>query len=274
MTTDWHVDPQLARRYADGATDLGLSASVEAHLLACGDCRARINALVPADRLHGIWSTVAAELDAPRPRLAERLLVWLGMGEDGARLVVTTPSLRLSWLTSVALVVGFAALTADYGDRGRLLFLTVAPLLPVAGVAAAFTGVLDPVREIAAAAPYSRFRLVLLRALAVLGTSIGLAAVAGVLAVGDGWAAAGWLLPALALVSTTLALSARFDPVYAGTAVGLVWVVVVWGQEPLRQASFAAFSPTAQVIYLLVTLGATAVVVAARGAYDYDRRGR
>lgn len=274
MTTVWHVDRQLARRYADGATDLALATSVEAHLVACSGCRDVIGAVVPADRLDGIWDGVVAELDASRPRLVERILTRLGMREDTARLVVTTPSLRLSWLASLALVLGFAALTAGSGDRGRLLFLTVAPLLPVAGVAAAFAGPLDPIREVAAAAPYSRFRLILLRALAVLATSIGFAAVAGVLVFDDGWLAAGWLLPALALVSTTLALSARFEPAHAAAAVGLVWVLVVWSHAPLRQVSFAAFAPAAQLVYLLVTVAAVLVVLAARTVFDYDRRSR
>jgi len=274
MTTAWHVDPRLARRYADGAMDLALATSVEAHLVACASCREVIGAVVPTDRLDSIWDGLAAELDAPRPGLVERFLTRLGMREDTARLLVTTASLRLSWLTSLALVLGFAALTAGSGDRGRLLFLTVAPLLPVAGVAAAFAGPLDPVRDVAAAAPYSRFRLILLRALAVLATSIGFAAVAGVLVIDEGWLAVGWLLPALALVSTTLALSARFDPVHAAAAVGLVWVMVVWSHAPLRQVSFAAFAPPAQLVYLLVTIAAVIVVVAARTVFDYDRRSR
>jgi len=274
MTTAWHVDPRLARRYADGAMDLALATSVEAHLVACASCRDVIGAVVPTDRLDSIWDGLAAELDAPRPGLVERFLTRLGMREDTARLLVTTASLRLSWLTSLALVLGFAALTAGSGDRGRLLFLTVAPLLPVAGVAAAFAGPLDPVRDVAAAAPYSRFRLILLRALAVLATSIGFAAVAGVLVIDEGWLAVGWLLPALALVSTTLALSARFDPVHAAAAVGLVWVMVVWSHAPLRQVSFAAFAPPAQLVYLLVTIAAVIVVVAARTVFDYDRRSR
>jgi hypothetical protein len=274
MTTDWHLDPSLARRYATEATDLGLASSVEAHLVGCARCRDLVGALVPTDRLDGIWDAVAAELDAPRPGPVERLLARLGMREDTARLIVTTPSLRLSWLTSLALVLGFAALTAGSGDRGRLVFLTLAPLLPVVGVAAAFAGPLDPIREVAAAAPYPRFRLLLLRALAVLATSVGFAAVAGALVIDDGWLAAGWLLPALALVSTTLALSARFDPAHAGGVVGLVWLLVVWGRAPLRQVSFAAFAPAAQLVYLLVTVAALTVFVAARTVFDYDRRGR
>ena len=63
-------------------------------------------------------------------------------------------------------------------DRGLALFLVVAPLIPVAGVAAAFGPGLDPTWEITVAAPGGGFRLLLLRAAAVFATTFAMASVA------------------------------------------------------------------------------------------------
>ena len=272
MSSAWHLDAGVARRYAEGRTDLPLGASIEAHLIVCPGCRESIGSLVPAGRLDGIWDGVVAGLDAPRPRLVELLLTRLGLGEDAAHLIATTPSLRVSWLSSLVLVSAFAAVAAAQGDRGVLVFLTAAPLLPVAGVAAAYAGVLDPLRRVTEATPYPKFRLLLLRTVAVLVTSVGLAAVAGFAVLGTGWRAAAWLLPALAMVATTLALCARFRPVRAAAAVAAGWVAAVWCHAP--RLSFAAFAPPAQLVYLLVTAVALGAVLTARTRYEYGRSAR
>ena len=41
-TQAWHCDAPMLRRYADGAVDLALAASIEAHLIRCADCRAAL----------------------------------------------------------------------------------------------------------------------------------------------------------------------------------------------------------------------------------------
>ncbi len=79
--TGWHADPTTLARYAADDLPFAAAASVEAHLLACADCRA---ALVPAaaprldvTRLDRIWDDVVDAADAPRPGLVERLLLKL-----------------------------------------------------------------------------------------------------------------------------------------------------------------------------------------------------
>ena len=62
--------------------------------------------------------------------------------------------------------VGVRAAQVD--ERFLRMFLVVAPLGPLAGVAVAFAGGLDPTREIGLAAPYSGLRLLLIRTAAVL----------------------------------------------------------------------------------------------------------
>ena len=102
--SSWHLDPDLAGRYAHGKVGDVLAASVEQHLLACGSCRA----LVPADpgRLDTVWGEVLDTVQAPRQGLLERTMRRLGLSAPTARLLAATPSLRGAWLTGVAVVGG------------------------------------------------------------------------------------------------------------------------------------------------------------------------
>ena len=79
-------------------------------------------------------------------------------------------------------------------ERRRTAFLVLAPLLPLAGVAAAYGRDVDPTYEIGLAAPMRSFGLLLVRALAVLATTSVMAAVAGARARrACSWSAAAWL---------------------------------------------------------------------------------
>jgi len=68
----------------------------------------------------------------------ERTIVRAGVKEHVARLLAATPSLRLSWFCAGTVAIMFTSWVAQTGQRGLLFFLIVAPLLPVAGVAAAY----------------------------------------------------------------------------------------------------------------------------------------
>ncbi len=261
VSAGWHLDADTARRYASGAAGQPFAASAEAHLAACAHCRALLVPLVEAPRLDAIWAEVAERVDAPRPGLIERVLHRVGVGRDTARLLAATPALRVSWLFAVALSLVFAALAADAGPRGTLLFLTLAPVLPVAGVAAAYGRDVDPIHELAAAAPYSGFRLLLLRAAAVVATTMVLSAVGGLLLPVGVTTAAAWLLPALALTTLTLALSARVPLPRAAVAVVACWFAVVVGAQreaggraALAEGDYAAFGAVGQLIALVVLL--------------------
>jgi hypothetical protein len=111
--TAWHVDSDLARRYANGMADLVLAASVEAHVIACPACRETIAATVPAQRLTGIWDAVNAELDAPRRSRVERAMTRLGLRSGLARLTQAAGS---AWQTRRPLTklvpIGMALLLA------------------------------------------------------------------------------------------------------------------------------------------------------------------
>ena len=226
MTGSWHLDDDLLDTYAEGRPlTAALAASVEAHLERCSTCQARLVPVADLPRLDAVWAEVEDVLDAPRTSLLERLLVRAGVAPDTARLVAVTPSLQLSWITGTALALTLALLVAHSGERGVALFLALAPVLPVAGIAVAFGPRTDPMHEVALAAPYSSFRLLLVRSAAVLGATIVLAVPVALLLPSTTLVAAAWLLPALALAVTSLALAARVDPVVSSAALCGLWLV-------------------------------------------------
>jgi hypothetical protein len=142
--TVWHLDPEAIRRYSQGAALPDLAASAEAHLMKCAACRGVISSHVDARRVETIWHEVVDRVDVPRRTWPERMLARLGVGEATARLVAATPTLRGPWLLAVAGVLVLAAWAAQVDERLLGMFLVVAPLGPLAGVAVAFAGGLDP----------------------------------------------------------------------------------------------------------------------------------
>ena len=263
------MDEETLAQYAHGRGPLSVGASVEAHLLSCARCRALLTPAVELDRLERLWDDVVERVDAPRPGMVERLLRLAGVSEDTARLLAATPTLRASWLLAMAAALAFAvfaAIASGVHERGTLLFLTVAPVLPVAGVAVAFHRGLDPAYEIGLAAPYSQFRLLLLRSAAVTAVTCAAALVAGLLLPERALTAAAWLLPALALTSLTLVLARRVDVIYAAGGVGAVWVVTVVSSH-LHVGQFAVFGAAGQLACLAVAAVSLVVLVADRDRY-------
>ena len=129
----------------------------------------------------------------------ERLIRWLGVSTEAARLLVAVPAFRGAWLLGLFVVTIFAGLAALFaGDYGLALFLIVAPLAPVAGVAASFGGDADPCHELVTVTPYSAVRMLLLRTAGVLATSLPVTLLAGLALPGPAWMGVAWLTPAAA----------------------------------------------------------------------------
>ncbi|MDQ4059436.1 MAG: zf-HC2 domain-containing protein [Actinomycetota bacterium] len=268
----WHAEQDILIAYAEGRIDEVSAFSLEAHLPACPSCRAALASVFNRGRLDRVWHEVVDEVDRPRGNAPERFLTSLGVPHHLARLLAATPTLRLSWVLSVAVALGFAVMAARGAEGGALVFLVLAPLVPVAGVAVAYGAVMDPVYEIGLASPTGGFRLLLIRATAVLLTS---ATVAGVAALGlpdAGWTAAGWLLPALALTLLTLAMSTATSAYGAAGTVATLWVVGVTVTEKLAAEHLASFGPDAQMLFAVITIAALLLVVARREGFEVRRR--
>jgi hypothetical protein len=261
-TTEWHLDAELASGYAEGRTGAVLSASVEQHLITCARCRTLMDAEVSADRIDAVLAEVIDRVETPRRSLLERALGQLGVGEGTARLVATTPSLRGAWVTGVIVVLALALATAYSGPHGVALFMALAPVLPVAGVAFAFGPASDPAHQIAAASPYPQLRLLAIRAAFVVATTVLPAAVAGALLPGEPWLAVAWLLPALALTVSTVALSTRLAPHVAAFGLSAVWLgVVLPGLLQRGDPTLAAELPVQLISCAVLVASAVALIV-------------
>ncbi|MFB8204089.1 zf-HC2 domain-containing protein [Kitasatospora purpeofusca] len=246
--------------------------AVEAHLEACPACRERLSDAVGTGQpavaalTVAVWSELEPQLavaaPAPPRRLAVRLSTW------------TTPAMT-PWLAMVLVVTALALLLdrANAGpDPDRIsLLLVLAPVLPVGGVAAAWSRGLDPAYELTAATPRAGLPLLLRRTAAVL------AVVLPALLIG-GWAtgvtAAQWLLPCLAFTSTTLALGALLGVTRAAVAVAAGWLAVVVAPTVAAGRTAVVLRADGLPVWGAVLALGVAVVVARRGAWTAPGQNR
>jgi hypothetical protein len=256
----WHLDTELAGRYAGGRVDPVLAASVEQHLVRCAACRQLLEPTVDRNRLDAVFAGVLDTIEAPRPGLLERLLLRLGLEDSTARLIAVTPSLRGAWLTGVVVVLTLALVTAHADPHGVALFMTLAPVLPVVGVAFAFGPGSDPAHEIAAAAPYSTLQLLVLRSAFVVASTLVPTAVLAPLLPGSAALAVAWLLPALALTVTTVALATRFRPHLAAGSLSALWVALVIPGLAHSRDPWLAATPAVQLASLAALVLSAAVL--------------
>jgi len=267
----WHVPPDALSSYAHGQIDPAQAYSVEAHLPSCSQCTAQIAELTDGARLARAWEEIEERLDAPRRGTVEAGLVRFGVSEHVARLLGATPALRVSWLLACALVLGFAVWAASRRDDGLVVFLVLAPLLPLAGVALAFGPDVDPTYEIGLAAPLRSFGLLLVRALAVLGTTTVMAGIAALALPGLHPSAAAWLLPSLGLTLASLALATRTSALVACASLALLWVLAVGVGWRLTEEPLLVFGQAGQITCALLAAGAALVL--ARTNDRFERRG-
>jgi hypothetical protein len=281
---NWHLEPDELRRYAASTLGTARAASVEAHLVACGECRARIATVVDPAAMASVArvkEAIDARIDAPAVGAVERVLSRLGVGRVDARIVAVTFTLLGSWLGASVVALAFVAVASATGPEraGYATFLVLAPLVPLAGVALTFGPRVDPTHELAVAAPVPSSRIVLLRALVVTFSAV--AATAALSLVLPGWSALAfaWLLPALALTGASLALGTVLHPDRAAVALGVVWLAGAGaglvGAPRTTVASFvqgfAAFRPAGQLLAALVAVASLALVTARHAAFETSR---
>jgi hypothetical protein len=242
---------ELLLQIADGATP---PPEARAHLATCQRCHQTLEALAPLD-LGYVWDGVAAELDAPRPGLLERVLVAVGVRPGLARFTAVTPSLRLGWLLANALVLVLVAwpLALKPATGWPSGVLLVAPLMAAAAVAFAYGPAVDPAYEAVAATPLSPLRALLVRLAAVLVANTLLAGAVD-LALGGRGPRAGWLLPMCAAALLAVLVASRWAPA-VGAAAGMgAWALVLAGWRLSQQPATWLTGPSAQAAYAAVAV--------------------
>lgn len=255
MTTTWHVDPDDLDAYASGRGGDVVAGSIEAHLLGCDRCRGALATLAPAPDVG--WAALARRIDAAPTSRVEALAVRMGLDPSDARLLAPTRSFRWAWVLGVALALLSAAAVARFdvaGARslGRLVFLTLAPLVPLVAVVGALSHGVEPTPDVAIATSSSGLRSAGRRAAVLLVVAVLSGVVLSAVLPGRWDAGLAWLLPGIVLSGLGSVLPARRSPapVVAGLAVGWVGAVVLaWTATGHR---FAAFGSTSQAVYLAV----------------------
>lgn len=260
-TTTWHAPPGLLEAYAAGRLDAVLGASLERHLDACAECRTAVRPVSDVRLLDEAWSQARTRIESPPLPRALRLARRLGLAESTSILLSAATSLRLAWLTSSVIALGFALGATMLAGDAIWPFLLVAPLVPVLGVAASYGGPEEPFEALAVTTPYTRTRLVLVRTLGVVVGTLPPAVLLGLFLPGPGWVAAAWLGPALAMVPVLLAVASFVGPRAAAAAIALLWTGVVvlsvrrlpstWPLEATQQVSYLVLATVAVVVLLV-----------------------
>ena len=215
-------------------------------------------------RLARTLDVIMGEICAPSRSRFERMLLACRFPEPTARLVAATPVLRWAWFAAVALVLLFAASAgAEQWQPGDQLavFLALAPLVPVVGVALAYGPLADRSYEVAVAAPLSGLRLLLLRAMAVLATATAISLLTVATSPTHGWLQVAWLFPALATTGSALALAPRLGMRAAASGVAIGWLAIVLTIAQVLNDATAPFRTVGQLGALAVTVVAAAVLI-------------
>ncbi|MBC3839467.1 zf-HC2 domain-containing protein [Streptacidiphilus sp. 4-A2] len=215
--------------YAHGDTELAADTvwALEAHLEACAPCRSRLAASVATGE-----PGVAALLDTVRAGLAPQLDTAVRAPARRYR-----PRWASAWMTPVmvpwlamtvtvtllALLMAAAGTPVRFGTGSPMLL--IAPVLPMCGVAAAWSRGLDPAYELTASTPRAGLPLLCRRTLAVLTVVLPAVLVEGWLT--GAMTAAQWLLPSLAFTSTALALGSLVGVTRAAAGLVVAWGAVV-----------------------------------------------
>ena len=267
-TPTWHLDEATLRAYVDGHPLSVVGASVETHLVECPECRTRLGELMSHETVDEAWAAIRAHVEAPRRSVAERVISWCGVRRESARLLVAVPAFRGAWLLGMLVVTLFAGLAAFFaGEYGLTLFLVIAPLAPVAGVAASFGGDADPCHELVTVTPHSAVRLLMLRTAGVLATSLPLPVLAGLALPGPAWLGVAWLTPAAAGVALTLLLAPLFGSTVVATTLAACWSFGVVSAARLSDP-VEVVEPAMQLVFFALTLVAVAALVARHPTFE------
>jgi hypothetical protein len=268
----WHVDVTTVERYWNGRTDAAVSASVEAHLLACEQCRTTLNATVDDAVLDTAWHGIVDDLDTPRLGWIERLLLAIGCSVTTGRIVAATTRARFAFVVVVAFNVLVAIASSSRSgepDSLFLAFLLLAPLGPLVATCGAFGRWTDPAHAVLRTVPTPTARIVLIRVVAGVVPAVLLTAVALPWLADRGWLALAWLMPALALALVTLALSTWIDVELAGVIVGGLWIALPVALRLPVSDLIDLFAGPVQLASSVTAAAAVMTAIARRSKLDY-----
>ena len=268
-----HVPQDLLDRYAAGGPSEELPDvvwAVEAHLESCAPCRERLAdaaaRLSPQTTalVRRVGAGVFTEI-AHSPREEVTRSWWLARVSAGIRRWLTPTLLPRLVMTVLVVLAAVGLDLADGESGGRLpsLVLLLAPVAPLAGVAAAWSRGVDPAFELIVSSPRAGLELVLRRALVVLVVVIPVLSVAGWLV---GTSPARWLLPCLAFTLGALALGAVVGLRRAAAGLVLVWTAVVVGPSLVAAETPALLTSAGSPAWAAATaVGAVLLVLRRRG---------
>lgn len=263
--SDWHVqDPDL-QAWAEGRAPLPTAVSIEQHVERCTNCQAAVRQLtrptVAVVDLDASWLAIRDEIEPQPLPWAGRRLRSLGLPESSAWVAAAAPALTGAWVTAVTLVLA-AVLAASLlvGEPGDAVFMALAPVLPMIGVATAYGADADPTYELTLAAPFSKLRILLLRTATVVGVCLPLSVLAGAGVDGPWWVSVAWLLPAAAFLMVTLASATFVSPHYAAIVTGLGWVTMAFSVARIGEPQ-DLFTATATLTYLIVAAVAAVIFI-------------
>lgn len=231
--------------------------------------------MTPIDqtRIDANWRAIRIELDAPTPGVVERTLRACGLPSEVTRMMAATPALRRSWFVAL-FVVATIGLIALGDTQPRDAFFNVAllaPLVPVAGIAMAYSPSNDPAHEIELATPSKGLRLLLVRAATVQAvTTLVLGGVSLLMPV-TASVSLGWLLPSLGLTSVVLGLMAVMAPRRAAWTGSLGWVGIMLVTSRQFDDRLDAFGPGTQMVASILVVLGLVVVRQQRDRFDLLR---
>lgn len=258
----WHLPDRAIASYtrvSEGQLDPGWASSVEAHLDACAQCRARL----VGDDVPQVLLRVGAVL---RERIGETPQ-YRRPARRRRRLMAGQPLVWLLAALGVEVVAGlFDAQQRAAGGHRPFVLLLLAPVLPLVTVAAAWIPAFDPLRELRASAPSTGLLSVIRRAWPTLCAVILISLLVSTL---DGSASpARWLLPCLSLAVVTLAMGSVVRLDKAAFLVASLWCVAVVVPALSPSSVPAPLDASAAPVWVLVMLLAAGVTRVRHDAYQ------
>jgi hypothetical protein len=131
---EWHVDEADLATYLAGTSSQVVSASIEAHLMHCPACRARLAHQTGQEDRRRAWNRLAEAIDRPTPSVLDRVTGGRGV----TRSAIAIPPMVRAAVVAIGLIVLVPIVTVFLVGQSALITLLIfAPFAPAAAVAIA-----------------------------------------------------------------------------------------------------------------------------------------